>query len=444
MPAMPSELRRRWQWEDTMRIFNARALRVCVTATVLLAPVAEAAAVPDGLTLREAIAAALAGNPALDAFAFDLRAAQARERQAALRPAPELALDVENFAGSGATRAFDAAETTLALSQVIELGGKRGARVDRARVGSDAVEIERQVVQLDVLAEVTQRFISVARAQERLVLVRSAAALGASTVAASQRRVDAAKSPHAELDRARIALDRYRLDEKAAAADLDTARRRLAAMWGASQPVINGRNFGEVRAELFTLPQAGDFAALAGQLAANPDFLRFASETRLRDAELRLATTLRRPDVTLSGGLRRFEESGDQAFVASLSLPLFGDRRAQAYVDEARANRERVDAQRRAAELRATATLYTLHRQLVRAVDEARALGSDIRPRAAEALQETEYAYTRGRYSYLELVDAQREYLAVQAALIDAAASAHELRAEIERLTNAPLSGASR
>jgi hypothetical protein len=29
----------------------------------------------------------------------------------------------------------------------------------------------------------------------------------------------------------------------------------------------------------------------------------------------------------------------------------------------------------------------------------------------------------------------------VQAALIDAAASAHELRAEIERLTNAPLSG---
>lgn len=426
-----------------MKIFTACAIRAWWIVLALLVPAAEADAAPDGLTLREAISAALADNPALSTFAFELRAAQARERQAVLRPATELVLETENFAGSGETRAFDAAETTLALSQVIELGGKRDARVDLARAGSGAVEIERQAAMLDVLAEVTRRFITVARAQERLSLARSATALGERTVAASQRRVDAAKSPHAELDRAQIARDRYRLEEQAAAADLDTARKQLAAMWGASQPVIDGRSFGEVKAELFALPPTGDFAALAGQLAANPDFLRFASEARLRDAELRLATTLRRPDVTLSGGLRRFEDSGDQAFVVSLSLPLFSGRRAQGYVAEAQANRSRVDAQRRAAEVRAEATLYELHRQLARAVNEARALGNDIRPRAAEALQETEDAYARGRYSYLELVDAQREYLSVQAALIESAATAHALRTEIERLTNAPLSAGS-
>ncbi len=426
-----------------MEVFTARAGRACFMAAALLTSVAASAAAPDGLTLREAIAAALANNPELGTYAFELRAAKAREQQAGLRPATELSIEAENFAGSGETRAFDAAETTLALSQVLELGGKRDARVDLARAGSGTVEIERQAAQLDVLAEVTRRFITVARVQERLRLARSATALGESTVAASQRRVDAAKSPHAELDRAHIALDRYRLDEQAAAADLDTARKQLAAMWGASQPVIDGRSFGEVKAELFALPPTGDFAALARQLAANPDFLRFASEARLRDAELRLATTLRRPDVTLSGGLRRFEDSGDQAFVASLSLPLFSGRRAEAYVAEAQANRERVDAQRRAAEVRAEATLYELHRQLARAVNEARALGDDIRPRAAEALQETEYAYARGRYSYLELVDAQREYLSVQAVLIESAASAHALRTEIERLTNAPLAAAS-
>jgi len=98
-----------------------------------------------------------------------------------------------------------------------------------------------------------------------------------------------------------------------------------------------------------------------------------------------------------------------------------------------------VDVERRAAEVKAQATLYELHRQLIRAVSEATTLRDDIKPRSAEALNETEYAYERGRYSYLELVDAQREFLAVQAALIDAAASAHGLRAEIERLTNAPL-----
>lgn len=426
-----------------MNVFTARAGRACFMAVALLTSGVAGAAAPDGLTLREAIAAALAGNPELRTYAFELRAAQAREQQAGLRPAPELSIEAENFAGSGETRAYDAAETTLALSQVLELGGKRGARIDLARAGSGAVDIERQAAQLDVLAEVTRLFIAVARAQERLALARSATALGERTVEASQRRVEAAKSPHAEMDRARIALDRYRLDEQAAVADLDSARKQLAAMWGASQPVIDGRAFGEVRAELFALPRTGDFAALAGRLAGNPDFLRFASEARLRDAELRLATTLRRPDLTLSGGLRRFEETGDHGFVASLSLPLFSGRRAGGFVAEAEAERARVDAQRRAAEVRAEATLYALHRQLARAVAEARTLGDDIRPRAAEALKETEYAYTRGRYSYLELVDAQREYLSVQAALIEAAASAHALRAEIERLTNAPLANAS-
>lgn len=391
------------------------------------------------LTLQQAIAAALQGNPQLQAFAFQFRAGDARARQAGLSPAPEVSLDMENFAGSGETQGFDAAETTFALSQVIELGDKRDARIDAAQAGRSALDIERQAAQLDVLAEVTRRFIAVAQHQQRLQLARSAAEFAVKTVAASERRVNAAKAPHAELDRARIARDRYRLDEHSALTDLDAARKQLAATWGASQPVIDGRLISEVQANLFTLPPTGDYAELVTRLAANPDFLRFTSAARLRDAELRLAASQRRPDITLAAGVRRLEASNDQAFVASLSVPLFSGRRSISFINEAQANRELVDAQLRNAEVKAQAMLYELHQQLTRAVLEASTLKDDIKPRSAEALEETEYAYERGRYSYLELVDAQREYLAVQAALIEAAASAHTLRAEIERLTNAPL-----
>lgn len=391
------------------------------------------------LTLRQALSAALQGNPQLRTFAFQLRAGDARTRQAALRPAPAVSVDMENFAGSGAVRGLDATEATFALSQVIELGGKREARIGAAQAGRAALDIERQAVQLDVLAEVTRRFIAVAQRQQRVQLARTAAEFAGKTVAASERRVNAAKAPHAELDRARIARDRFRLEERAALVELDTARKQLAATWGESQPVIDGQLIGEVQADLFNLPPTGDFAELVTRLAANPDFLRFASEARLRDAELRLAASQRKPDVTLAAGLRRLEASNDQAFVASLSIPLFSGRRAEGFIAEAQANRELVDAERRVAEVKAQATLYELHRQLTRAVQEARSLQDDIRPRSAEALKETEYAYERGRYSYLELVDAQREYLAVQAGLIEAAAGAHTLRAEIERLTNAPL-----
>ncbi len=424
-----------------MHLLSARSLRACLLTFALAAQVADAAepAIHPALTLQQAIGAALQGNPQLQTFAFQFHAGDARTRQAGLPPATEASMDLENFSGSGETKGFESAETTFALSQVIELGGKRDARIGVAQAGRSALDIERQVVQLDVLAEVTRRFIAVAQRQQRMRLARSAAELAARTVAASERRVSAAKAPHAELDRARIARDRFRLEERAALIDLDTARKQLAATWGESQPVMDGQVIGEVQANLFTLPPTGEFTELVTRLAANPDFLRFASDARLHDAELRLAASQRKPDITLAAGLRRLEASDDQAFVVSLSVPLFSGQRAEGLVAEAQANRERVDAERRGAEVKAQATLYELHQQLTRAVQEARTLQDDIRPRSAEALKETEYAYARGRYSYLELVDAQREYLAVQAALIEAAASAHTLRAEIERLTNAPL-----
>ena len=141
--------------------------------------------------------------------------------------------------------------------------------------------------------------------------------------------------------------------------------------------------------------------------------------------------------------MRHLEATNDQAFVLSASMPLFSARRASSLVAEAEANRELVDSEQRVARIRAQAMLYELHQQITQATLVVRTLKDDIQPRSAEALKETEYAYERGRYSYIELVDAQREYLSVRESLIEAAATAHTLRAEIERLTNAPLTAAT-
>ncbi len=80
----------------------------------------------------------------------------------------EASVELENALGSGDFNGFDAAEGTFALSQVIELGGKRDARGAAAQSGRELLAVERQVAQLDVLAEVTRRFIAVAAAQEQL------------------------------------------------------------------------------------------------------------------------------------------------------------------------------------------------------------------------------------------------------------------------------------
>ena len=413
-----------------------RALLVLCVVSGVNAHAAQGVASP--LTLRDAIQAALARNPDLATFEFELRVAAAQRQQAALTPPPEVGFSLENFAGTGEVKGFKAAEATLSLSQVIELGGKRNARLAVNEADQQDIVIARQASQLDVVAEVTRRFIAVVEGQEKLRLAERSAELASSTAAAADERVAAGKAPHVEVDRARVAGQRSRVALQGARSTLDAARRSLAAMWGSDDGSLDGRAVGEVQGRLADLPVPGDYTALVTRLAGNPDFLRFASEERLREAQLRLAATQRRADLTVGGGVRRLP-GHDLALVASVSIPLFAGGRAQGAMAEATARRDAVGARRDAALVRARAGLYALHRQLQDAVAVARQLESTTIPIMEEALRETRYAFERGRYSYLELIDAQREYLAMQSERIDASTLAQLLATEIERLTNAPL-----
>lgn len=406
-------------------------LASAVSAQPIESPLPAAA---SGLTLSQAVAEALARNPDLALAAPALRAATARAEQASLRPAPQLSLELEDFAGSGAYKSGDSAQATLALSQILEFGGKRGRRMDAARAGLELLSIEQQARALDVLAEVSRRFIHVAADQDHLRLTQKATELAQQTVAAVAARVKAAKSPEAELHRARITLARAEVEQEHAEHELQTSRRKLAAMWGAAQ--LSSES---VSANLYALPEAGDFDALLARLQKNPDFTRFASQARLRDAEIRLAQSRRRGEVQLSAGVRRLEARGDQAFIAGISIPLFSGRQAAAAITEAEALRSLNDVEERAALVKAEAQLFDLHQELKHAITETILLRDRVLPEMDEALRETKYAYERGRYSYLEWVEAQREFIDVRRSLIEAAANAHNFRTEIERLTGEPL-----
>ncbi len=141
-----------------------------------------AAADGSGLTLAESIDNALARNPELRASAFRLQRAQAAIVQAQLRPAPELALELENFAGSGDTRGTNALESTLSFTQVLELGGKRTARVEVAGMASDLAALDQRARELDILAEVTRRFLAAASAVEQLSLAQETERLARETL----------------------------------------------------------------------------------------------------------------------------------------------------------------------------------------------------------------------------------------------------------------------
>jgi cobalt-zinc-cadmium efflux system outer membrane protein len=389
---------------------------------------------PGGLTLTQAIAATIAHNPELQSSMFSLRSAAARITQAGYSPSPEVALQVENFAGSGNFADADSAETTLMLSQVLELGDKRASRMEVTRASYSMLSVEAEARRLDILAEVARRFIHVAGDQQAITLAQQATVLAEKTLRAVEARVRAAKSPSVEMHRAQIALTRARIDEEHAEHELLSSRRKLAALWGDGEP-----DFDSVAADLFRLPTPVDFNALVARLKTNPDFTRFAHEQRLRDAELRLAETRGAPNMQIGAGVRQLQASDDHAFVISASMPLFTRSRNSGALAEATARQAQVNVDERAAFLRAQAQLFEVYQELLHSITEANALREQVLPQTENILQQTEYAYQRGRYSYIDWVAVQREQLDAQRRLIEASAEAHRYAIEIERLTGESL-----
>lgn len=423
-----------------MFLFTRRGVAaLAIVCLGLAAPLHAQQSTIETLTLSQALGRALQRNPDLAVFPAARRAAEGQKLQAGLYPNPVLGTELEDFAGSGVERGFQALQTTLTLSQLIPLGGKLGKRVGVAQAAIGSVEADYAVARLDVLAETARRFVDVAEAQARVTLTQRSIALAERTLETVKRRVKAGATSSAEINRAQVALTRTRLDAQRAQADLDAAKIALAAMWGDSAP-----DFGTVEADLAALPQLEPFAQFAAAVERSPRLVRFAAESRLREAELRLAKAQAVPDLIVGVGVRRLEHGAtsanpDYGLVAGLSLPLKIFDRNQGNITTARARMEQIQAERDAAWLRIRTVLYGLYRADQQARIRAARLTAEAIPQADEALKLIQRGYAFGRFSFLDLLDAQRQVIALRADAIAAQADAHRLDAELERLSAEPV-----
>lgn len=387
---------------------------------------------PAPLTLPEALQRTEARHPLFASWRERERVLQGRRVQAALRPSPEVSVEVENVLGSGSHAGLSAAETTLGLSQLIERGALRDGRIEAATAEQALLRDEFEIARLDQRAEVARRFVHVLSDQAQLALTREATQLAQDTLAEVERRVRAARSPLAEASRAQVALERARLEEEHAEHELLSSRRHLAAASGSMEV-----DFGLAQGELLELPEVASFETLLVQVQSAPDLIRYASETRLRESELRLVQARQARPLTLSAGLRRLEERDDLGLVFSASLPLFGAARVQGQAQEAQARVAQLGPDRAQALLKQQAQLYALWQELQHARVEHEAQRDRVVPAMERALRQTEDAWRRGRYSLLELREAQSEWLAQRRHLIRSATEFHQHHLDIQRLTGA-------
>lgn len=381
-------------------------------------------------TLRDALSRALEANPNLRGQRFAVSAADARIGQAALRPPLEIGVEAENILGTNRLSTFDDSEITLRLGTVLELGGKRGRRMDTARSERDLLLTQNDAERLDLLSEVARRFIRVAMLQEELDLAKRRLNLANRTLGSVDQRVKAARSPRLEGNNAAVAVNRAEIEYQQSESALRQAWAQLASLWGGDTTYP-----GRVSADLFAMPTTGDFAAMSALIERNPDIIRFASERRIQDARLRLAESQRTPDVTVSAGVRRLQADRSNAVVLSASIPLGSGARAAPYIAEAQSLRGGLQYKEQAVRAELMATLFVALEQLTQSRAEVQKLLSVAIPRADEAQKLALDGYNVGRFSLLELITAQQQLTDLQRQAIDAAASFHESLLEVERLT---------
>ena len=264
----------------------------------------------EDLTLADATQKVVTENPLLNVYALRKEAIEARREVAALRPGFELGVEVENFAGTGALSGIDEAEITASLSSVIELGSKRSARIALfdSRAGMLRIELEAQA--LDMLGAMTSQFISALALLEQLALAQEASTLAKKTSSVVEERTVAGVSPDAELLRAKAAELQTRTSVENIARRLEVTMVGLGTFWGArlqSSYVVQG--------DLFAFGEDKKFAEIWDLAAASPAIKRFASERRLRDAEVLLAESQNKLDIRWSLGIRRLEGLDDSAIV---------------------------------------------------------------------------------------------------------------------------------
>ena len=408
-------------------------MRIC-TGFLILLWTASASVVADSdgtasLTLRQSIALVLEHNPQLQAADFDARAAAARVRQQSQAAPWTAGMEVENFAGTGQRQGFDAAETTLSLGRVLELGDKPHLRGEVARLDAGLLRHDQDALRLDLLAEAARRFLAIARVQEQRALARDRLELMQRTLDAVNRRIRVGKAPAAERSRVEIDFGRAQLALEETDHLLRTSRRQLAVLWGDFEPDFTG-----VHADLLTLEPDPDFETLAQRLEGNPALARLATMERLAQARVRLAQAGRRADLDMRAGLKHFSDTDDVGLAVSLRVPLGSAQRAAPYEAEAAAlaAREPLLAQNQNLALRAT--LFSLHQELLHSRDRLEALQQRIVPAAQRTLDDYTKGFAIGRYSLLELTEAQKSLLQARLEVIDAAAEHHAFFIEIHRL----------
>lgn len=416
-------------------MFAKTATRLVCTVAFLLSPWLAGPSYSQALTMREALARALAASPRLAAAKRDIGIATGQRIQAGVLINPELSYEQDDSFGTGAHSGTKAAETTLQISQAFEWFGKREARIVAGSAGVEVAAIQRTAVRLEVLSETAIAFLGVLGAQRRIQILDGQVAAIDRLTPLLQRRVEAGASSPAETGRAEVASALVKADRERLRSTLASARRELAILMGDTTA-----KFASVSGRLEAIGRPPSFQSVVTAIDANPQLVRWTAVYAQRNAELLLARLKPYPDVRLSAGWRHFNETNDDAVRLTLSVPIPVFDQNQGNILSAQESLAKTRAERDANRNTLIVVAGRAYDSLQGMLRELAILRKVAIPNAQQASQTISEGYAQGRYTLLEVLDAQASLAQARLREQEALQNFHIAVATIEGLVGHPFS----
>lgn len=383
------------------------------------------------MTLAVAWDKALAANPGLQAARYGAAATEGAIQQSKARPNPELAFTQED------TRS-DTRSSTFQINQLIELGGKREARMRMAEGEKAAAQASVFETQAALRYQLVTNFNELLLLQQRVQFASKTHALTVLATDAAEKRVQAGKVPPLEASRAQVAQANAALELQQAESLIVVAQQNLASLWGGSAAEV-----GVASGDFYVTEEAPTADQLETLLEEAPAMLLARQTLEQSRAASELERARRVQDPTVSVGVKRAREVGRNQVVLGLSIPLpLFDRNAG---NQLQALRKVDQAEQKLQEqrLQLQAQVFSARQQWLSSHRQLGLLKSQIIPTAQSAYDVAVRGFTLGKFNFLDVLDAQRTLFESQRQLLDQLMASHKAHAEINRLLGTSAMSAS-
>lgn len=377
---------------------------------------------PKLLRLEVALGLAMGANPEISVALREQEATEGARIQAGVRHNPYISSEIQD------TRS-DTQKITLQFNQEIELGNKRESRLALADILHTKATAELDALKATIHANTVNAFYEVLVAQERLALSKSSFEVANAAVNAATKRVNAGKSSPVEETKSNIAASSAKIELNQSNSQLNSARKRLSALWGNPFPVFE-QAYGDVE----NIPLVPSFENLLALLENAPAIGIANLEVSARGGSTKLARSQSTPNITISAGIVHNQELGLNQAIVGLSAPIPVFDRNQGNVQEAVSLEYKAQDELIALKTQLATKLAGEHERLSVARLSAISLREEILPGAQNAFEAANKGFNAGKFNFLDVLDAQRTLFQAKSQYIQVLLDAHQAIAEIESI----------